>query len=177
MAIIHYQFEAIHPFFDGNGRTGRIILLLYLKLSGLLDLPALYLSNYIISNKNEYYVNLRKVTEEGNWEGWIIYMLDMVEKTALKGRKQIAAIEELMNNMASEIQQKLPKVYSKDLVEALFRLPYTKRTQLESEGIASLKTIGNYLMALEETGFLKSETIGKEKIYINFRLIELLKNT
>lgn len=177
MAIIHYQFEAIHPFFDGNGRTGRIILLLYLKLSGLLDLPALYLSNYIITYKNEYYTNLRKVTEEGNWEDWILYMLDMVEKTASKGRNQIAAIEELMNNMAAEMQQKLPKVYSKDLVEALFRLPYTKRTQLESEGIASLKTIGNYLIALEEAGFLKSETIGKEKIYINFRLLELLKNT
>ena len=81
MAIIHYQFEAIHPFFDGNGRTGRIILLLYLKLAGLLDLPALYMSNYIIDNKAAYYNNLRKVTEEGNWEDWIMYMLDMVEET------------------------------------------------------------------------------------------------
>ena len=175
MAIIHYQFEAIHPFFDGNGRTGRIILLLYLKLAGLLDLPALYMSNYIIDNKAAYYNNLRKVTEEGNWEDWIMYMLDMVEETALKGRKQITAIEELMNTMAAEIQDKLPKVYSKDLVEALFRLPYTKRQQLEAEGLASLKTIGNYLIALEEKGFLKSETVGKEKIYINYRLLEILK--
>jgi Fic family protein len=175
MAIIHYQFEAIHPFFDGNGRTGRIILLLYLKLAGLLDLPALYMSNYIIDNKVAYYSNLRKVTEEGNWEDWIMYMLDMVEETALKGRKQITAIEELMNTVAAEIQDKLPKVYSKNLVEALFRLPYTKRQQLEEEGLASLKTIGNYLIALEEKGFLKSETVGKEKIYINYRLLEILK--
>jgi len=175
MAIIHYQFEAIHPFFDGNGRTGRIILLLYLKLAGLLDLPALYMSNYIIDNKATYYNNLRKVTEEGNWEDWIMYMLDMVEETALKGRKQITAIEELMNTMAAEIQDQLPKVYSKHLVEALFRLPYTKRQQLEAEGLASLKTIGNYLIALEEKGFLKSETVGKEKIYINYRLLEILK--
>lgn len=175
MAIIHYQFEAIHPFFDGNGRTGRIILLLYLKLAGLLDLPALYMSNYIIDNKAAYYNNLRKVTEDGNWEDWILYMLDMVEVTALKGRKQITAIEELMNTVATEIQDKLPRVYSKDLVEALFRLPYTKRQQLETEGLASLKTIGNYLIALEEKGFLKSETVGKEKIYINYRLLEILK--
>ena len=104
-----------------------------------------------------------------------MYMLDMVEETALKGRKQITAIEELMNTMAAEIQDKLPKVYSKDLVEALFRLPYTKRQQLEAEGLASLKTIGNYLIALEENGFLKSETVGKEKIYINYRLLEILK--
>lgn len=176
MAVIHYQFEAIHPFFDGNGRTGRIILLLYLKMIGLLDLPALYMSNYIIENKADYYSNLRKVTEDGNWEDWILYMLDMVEKTALKGRRQITAIEELMNTMSSEILKKLPKVYSKGLVEALFRLPYTKRQQLEKEGIASLKTIGNYLIALEENGFLKSDLIGKEKIYINFRLLEILKN-
>ena len=176
MAVIHYQFEAIHPFFDGNGRTGRIILLLYLKMIGLLDLPALYMSNYIIENKADYYSNLRKVTEEGNWEDWILYMLDMVEKTALKGRNQIKAIEELMNIMSSEILKKLPKVYSKDLVETLFRLPYTKRQQLEAEGIASLKTIGNYLIALEENGFLRSEMVGKEKIYINFRLLEILKN-
>jgi Fic family protein len=175
MAIIHYQFEAIHPFFDGNGRTGRIIILLYLKIAGLLDLPALYMSNYIIDNKGAYYNNLRKVTEENNWEAWIIYMLDMVEVTALKGKKQIAAIEELRNTMTAEILEKLPKVYSKALLEALFRLPYTKRQQLVAEGLASLKTIGNYLKALEEKGLLKSKTIGKEKIYINYRLLEILK--
>ncbi|MEZ7504244.1 Fic family protein [Flavobacterium sp. Arc2] len=175
MAIIHYQFEAIHPFFDGNGRTGRIILLLYLKITGLLDLPALYLSNYIIQNKDNYYANLRKVTEEGNWQDWILYMLDMVEQTALTARAQITEIEELMNTMAIEIQQKSPKIYSKDLMEELFRLPYTKRNQLEKAGLGNLKTVGNYLKELENQGFLKSEQVGKEKLYLNFRLLEVLK--
>ncbi len=175
MAIIHYQFEAIHPFFDGNGRTGRIILLLYLKLTGLLDLPALFLSNYIMQHKAEYYTNLKKVTEEGNWQDWIMYMLDMVEQTALKGRNQITEIENLMNTMSAEIQQKLPKIYSKDLMEELFRLPYTKRNQLEKAGLGNLKTVGNYLKELENQGFLKSEQLGKEKLYLNFRLLEVLR--
>ena len=175
MAIIHYQFEAIHPFFDGNGRTGRIILLLYLKTTKLLDLPALFLSNYIIENKNEYYTNLREVTEKGNWQDWIMYMLDMIEKTALKGRTQIAEIENLMREMGKDIQQKLPKIYSKDLMEELFRLPYTKRNQLESAGLGNLKTVGNYLKELENHGFLKSEQVGKEKLYLNFRLLEVLR--
>jgi len=175
MAIIHYQFEAIHPFFDGNGRTGRIILLLYLKLTNLLDLPALYLSSYIIEHKDEYYTNLRKVTEEGNWEDWIVYMLDMVEQTASKGRQQIAEIEKLMNTMGTEIQRILPRVYSKDLMEELFRLPYTKRNQLEKAGLGNLKTVGNYLINLEKAGFLTSEQVGKEKLYLNFRLLEVLK--
>lgn len=175
MAIIHYQFEAIHPFFDGNGRTGRIILLLYLKFTNLLDLPALYLSSYIIEHKDEYYTNLRKVTEDENWEDWILYMLDMVEKTAFKGRQQITKIETLMNDMGIEIQQKIPRIYSKDLMEQLFRLPYTKRNQLEKAGLGNLKTVGNYLKELEKEGFLKSEQVGKEKLYLNFRLLEVLK--
>tara|TARA_R110002050_G_scaffold30192_1_gene77140 strand:- start:12465 stop:13589 length:1125 start_codon:yes stop_codon:yes gene_type:complete len=175
MAIIHYQFEAIHPFFDGNGRTGRIILLLYLKFANLLDLPALYLSSYIIEHKDQYYANLRKVTEEGNWEDWIMYMLDMVEQTASKGRQQIAEIEKLMNKMGAEIQEKLPRIYSKDLMEQLFRLPYSKRNQLEKAGLGNIKTVGNYLKELEKAGFLKSEQVGKEKLYLNFRLLEVLK--
>ena len=175
MAIIHYQFEAIHPFFDGNGRTGRIILLLYLKFTNLLDLPALYLSEYIIEHKEKYYVNLRRVTEEEKWEDWILYMLDMVEQTALKGRQQISKIENLMNKMGMEIQEKLPKIYSKDLMEELFRLPYTKRNQLNKAGLGNIKTVGNYLKGLEKEGFLKSEQVGKEKLYLNFRLLEVLK--
>lgn len=175
MAIIHYQFEAIHPFFDGNGRTGRIILLLYLKFANLLDLPALYLSSYIIEHKDQYYTNLRKVTEEENWEDWILYMLDMVEQTASRGRLQIAEIEKLMNKMGKEIQEILPRIYSKDLMEQLFRLPYTKRNQLEKAGLGNLKTVGNYLKELEKAGFLKSEQVGKEKLYLNFRLLEVLK--
>ena len=176
MAVIHYQFEAIHPFFDGNGRTGRIILLLYLKLAGLLDNPSLYLSKYIIENKNEYYSNLRKITEKNHWQEWILYMLDMIEKSAIYGRKQISAIEVLMTDMGLEIQKKLPKVYSKDLLEVLFRLPYTKRNQLEKAGLGNIKTVGNYLLELESAGFLRSEKIGKEKLYLNFRLLEVLSN-
>ncbi len=175
MGVIHYQFEAIHPFFDGNGRTGRIILLLYLKLTGLLDRPALYLSDYIIKHKNEYYSKLRNVTEKGDWENWILFMLDMIEETAKKGRKQIEDIEKVMNKMSAEIQRKLPKIYSKDLLEILFRLPYTKRNFLEDAGLGNLKTVGNYLNELEKAGFLKSEQVGKEKLYLNYKLMQLLK--
>lgn len=174
MALIHYQFEAIHPFFDGNGRTGRIILLLYLKLSGLLNIPSIYLSIYIIENKDAYYAALRKVTEENIWQDWILYMLDMIEETTKTGKSQINSIVKLMAEMGTEIQQKLPKIYSKDLLEILFRLPYTKRNQLEKAGLGNLKTVGNYLRELESAGFLRSERVGKEKLYLNFRLMEIL---
>ena len=145
------------------------------KNGDLYDLPALYLSNYIIQHKDKYYTNLRKVTEEGNWEDWIMYMLDMVEQTALKGRSQITEIEKLMNEMGTEIQQRLPKIYSKDLMGELFRLPYTKRNRLENAGLGNLKTVGNYLKELENNGFLKSEQVGKEKLYLNYKLLEVLK--
>ena len=176
MAIIHYQFEAIHPFFDGNGRTGRIILLLYLKLTGLLDLPALFLSGYIMEKKDAYFKKLRAVTEKNDWQGWIYYMLDMIETTAKKDRQRIAQIEKLMGTMGAEIQAKLPKVYSKDLMEVLFRLPYSKRQFLEEAGLGNLKTVGNYLKELEDAGYLKSEQVGKEKLYLNHQLLEILKS-
>lgn len=177
LALIHYQFEAIHPFIDGNGRTGRIILLLYLKLTGLMELPALYMSNYIIHHKQDYYKGLRQVTEDGNWEDWILYMLDMVENTAMKGRQQIARIDKLMEKMGEEIQAKVsPKIYSKDLMEVLFKLPYTKRSFLIAAGIGNLKTVGLYLNELEKAGFLKGEYVGKEKLYLNIELMKILKN-
>lgn len=175
LALIHYQFEAIHPFYDGNGRTGRIILLLYLKISGLIDLPALYLSKYILNHKNEYYTNLRNVTENGNWESWILYVLDMIEVSAQNGRNRISKIEELMKSMGDKIQKELPKIYSKDLLEILFRSPYVKRNFLEKAGLGNIKTSGTYLKNLEEKGFLKSVLIGKEKLYINYLLMEILK--
>lgn len=175
LALIHYQFEAIHPFYDGNGRTGRIILLLYLKISGLMDLPALYLSKYILNHKNEYYTNLRNVTENGNWESWILYVLDMIEVSAQNGRNRISKIEELMKSMGDKIQKELPKIYSKDLLEILFRSPYVKRNFLEKAGLGNIKTSGTYLKNLEEKGFLKSVLIGKEKLYINYLLMEILK--
>ena len=176
MAILHYQFEAIHPFSDGNGRTGRILLLLYLKISGLLDTPAIYLSEYIIKNKIEYYRCLKDVTEKNEWEDYILYMLDMIEVTANNGLKRLNKITVAMEATAIEIKKKLPKVYSKDLIEILFRLPYTKRQHLIDENIGNLKTVGNYLISLEENGFLKSEKVGKEKLYLNQRLLKILED-
>jgi Fic family protein len=175
MAMIHYQYEAIHPFFDGNGRTGRIILLLYLQLSGLIELPAIYLSRYIIKNKENYYKNLRLVTEKGEWENWVLYMLDMIEQTARTDRERILQIEQLMKETGKAVQRQLPKVYSKDLLEVLFKLPYTKRQFLVEAGLGNVKTAGNYLKELENSNFLISEQVGKEKLYLNDKLMNALK--
>ena len=177
LALLHYQFEAIHPFSDGNGRTGRILFLLYLKLENLLDIPAIYLSEYIILHKAEYYKNLRLVTEKGDWQRWIMYTLDMVEWTANKGVKRLTDILDSMATTAEEIKQQLPKVYSKDLVALLFRLPYTKRQHLIDAGLGTAKTVGNYLISLEENGFLTSVKVGKEKLYLNGRLMSILEGT
>jgi Fic family protein len=176
MALMHYQFEAIHPFADGNGRTGRILLLLYLKMEKLLDIPAIYLSEYIIRNKTEYYIKLRNVTEKEDWESYILYMLDMVETTARKGLVSLERVISLMERMADEIKTELPKVYSKDLIEIIFNLPYTKRQFLIEAGLGTPKTVGNYLISLEEKGYLKSVRLGKEKLYLNHKLMELLEN-
>ncbi|MBC6109186.1 Fic family protein [Pedobacter fastidiosus] len=175
MAILHYQFEAIHPFSDGNGRTGRILLLLYLKLSGLLEVPAIYLSEYIIQHKNDYYTKLMAVTEKGSWEDYILYMMDMIEQTALKGLNRLNEITNAIEETANEIKTKLPKIYSKDLVEILFRLPYTKRQNLIDENIGNAKTVGNYLKNLENGGFLQSIKVGKEKLYLNQKLLKILE--
>jgi len=174
MALMHYQFEAIHPFSDGNGRTGRILLLLYLKMVNLLDVPAIYLSKYIIQNKTEYYKRLRLVTEKEDWENWVIYMLDMIENTSQKGLIRLKEIVALIQEISEEIKNELPKIYSKDLIEILFKLPYTKRQNLIDAGFGTPKTVGNYLMALEAKGFLRSVKVGKEKLYLNHRLMKLL---
>lgn len=175
MALMHYQFEAIHPFSDGNGRTGRILLLLYLKLSNLMDIPAIYLSEYIIKNKFEYYTNLRNVTEHQDWEGFILYMLDMVEYTAKKGLKRLNQIMTLMDETSEKIKAELPKVYSKDLIEIIFRLPYTKKQFLIDARLGTSKTVGNYLIDLEKKGYLKSSRVGKEKLYLNHQLMKILE--
>ncbi|MGM5471020.1 Fic family protein [Flavobacteriaceae bacterium LMO-SS05] len=175
LALLHYQFEAIHPFPDGNGRTGRILLLLYLKIEKLLDIPAIYLSEYIINNKVEYYKRLRQVTESENWESWILYILDMIEWTSKKGIKRLEDILNSMKTVSEDIQKELPKAYSKDLIEILYKLPYTKRQHLIDAGLGTAKTVGNYLIALEEKGFLKSVKLGKEKLYLNHRLMSILE--
>lgn len=176
MAVAHYQFEAIHPFSDGNGRTGRILLLLQLKLEKLLDVPALFLSKYIIEHKEMYYEGLRTVTENNDWSKFILYMLDMVETTAISGLERLESIIQLMETTGQDIRKRLPKVYSKDLVEVLFKLPYTKRQYLIDIDLGTPKTVGNYLRALEEEGFLKSVRVGKEKLYLNQALMNILEH-
>lgn len=176
MGLMHYQFEAIHPFADGNGRTGRILLLLFLKQTGLLEIPAIYLSEYIIQHKNDYYRHLREVTEQEEWEGFILYMLEMVEKTANHGLKRLDQVTQLMESTAEKIRIRTPKVYSKDLVEVIFRLPYTKRQSLIDAGLGTPKTVGNYLSELETAGFLTSKKLGKEKLYLNKALMNILES-
>lgn len=175
MALMHYQFEAIHPFADGNGRTGRILLLLYLKMEKLLDIPAIYLSEYIINNKKEYYKTLINVTEKDDWESMIHFMLDMVETTAKKGLTRLEEVIALMEETAIKIKKTLPNAYSKDLIEILFKLPYTKRQFLIKAGLGNPKTSGNYLISLEEKGYLKSIKVGKEKLYLNYKLMKILE--
>lgn len=175
LALLHYQFEAIHPFSDGNGRTGRILLLLYLKMENLLDISAIYLSEYIMLNKAEYYRKLRKVTENEDWESWVMYILDMIEWTSKKGISRLENILKSMKTTSEEIKKELPKAYSKDLIEILYKLPYTKRQHLVDAGLGTAKTVGNYLIALEEKGFLKSVRVGKEKLYLNHRLMTILE--
>ena len=175
MAVIHYQFEAIHPFEDGNGRTGRIINILYLVLEELLTLPVLYMSGYIISRKGDYYKLLRKVTEEGDWESWILFMLEAVEKTARETKAKIEAINELLEKTVEEAKAKLPdRVYSKELIELLFEQPYCKIKFLVDKGIARRQTAGDYLNELEEIGILESKKTGREKLYLNTALYDLL---
>jgi Fic family protein len=175
LALIHYQFEAIHPFSDGNGRTGRIINILFLVQSGLLDLPVLYLSKSIIEHKNDYYRLLREVTEKGLWEPWILFMLKAVEETAVFTRERTQAIRALMTDTMEMAKQKLPsRVYSKELIETIFRQPYTKGQFLVDAGIAKRQTAAEYLKELERVGILKPHKIGKETLYLNVDLYELL---
>lgn len=175
MAIMHYQFEAIHPFIDGNGRTGRILNILYLVNNELLELPILYLSKYIIENKKEYYNGLIKITEQHAWEPWILYMLEAIEQTALYTQKKIDAIIKLMNDTADFLKEKASDIYSKELLEIIFRQPYCKRKFFEDAAIVKKKTAGVYLSRLEEIGLMKSVKVGKEKLYSNQALFNVLK--
>ncbi len=175
MAIIHYQFETIHPFYDGNGRTGRILNILYLILKEQLDIPILYLSAYIIKHKSDYYRLLQEVGTEEKWEEWVLFMLDGVEKTSLDTIKLINEIKNLMESSKQELREKLPKIYSKDLLEILFMHPYTKIEFLVDRLDISRQTASKYLKALEGIGMLKSVQIGNGKYFINNKLFEALK--
>ena len=175
LALIHYQFETIHPFTDGNGRTGRILNILFLTSNQLLELPVLYLSKYIIEQKSNYYSLLRGVTEHQEWESWILYMLDAVEQTALLTRDKILAIRALLMETLEVTREKLPsRVYSKDLIELLFHQPYTKGQFLVDAGIAKRQAAADYLKELEGIGVLKVHRVGRENLYLNTKLYEIL---
>ena len=174
LAVIHYQFEAIHPFTDGNGRTGRILNILYLIEQNLLDIPILYLSRYIIENKNDYYIGLRQITEKGKWESWILYMLQAIEKTARETRQRILDIRDMLQADIEKVRTELPKIYSKDLLELVYRQPYCKIRFLEEAGIAQRQTASSYLKELERIGVLEAIKIGREIYYINGKFLNLL---
>ena len=175
MAIIHYQFETIHPFYDGNGRTGRIINILYLVLNELLDLPILYLSSYIIKHKADYYRLLQEVRTKGSWEEWIIYMLEGIEQTATKQVQLINDIKELMDKTKEKLKSELPKIYSKDLLEVLFIHPYTKIDMLVDNLELHRDTASKHLKAMEKIGILNSVQIKNTRFYVNVKLFELLQ--
>ncbi len=167
--------DIIHPFTDGNGRTGRILNILFLTHRNLLDLPVLYLSKYIIEQKSDYYRLLRGVTEHQAWEPWILYLLDVVEQTALITRNKILAIRELLIKTLEFTKEKLPsRVYSKDLIELLFLQPYTKANFLVDAGISERKTAANYLKQLAKIGVLEVQKVGRENLYLNKELFEVL---
>ncbi|NLE04354.1 MAG: Fic family protein [Crenarchaeota archaeon] len=175
LAVIHYQFEAIHPFYDGNGRTGRIVNILYLTLKGLLDSPILYLSKYIIRNKSSYYRLIKEVSTSDNWEEWILFILSGIEETAEETLLMVKNIYNEFNQYADDLKNVLPKIYSKELVELLFFEFYSKITYIEEGLGVSRKTASTYLNELEEKGFLRSERIGKERIFVNQRLMNVVK--
>lgn len=174
MAVGHYQFEAIHPFTDGNGRTGRILNLLYLVEQELLNLPVLYLSRYIIQRKSEYYRLLLAVTTDGQWEKWIVYMLEAVGETARWTTSKIRSIRELMDDTGNTVRTKAPAIYSHELVELIFVQPYCRIGNVVDEGIAKRQTASVYLIALCDIGVLKEVKAGREKLFINPRLMTLL---
>ncbi|HBI37156.1 MAG: addiction module protein [Spirochaetes bacterium GWF1_31_7] len=175
LAVLHYQFETIHPFYDGNGRTGRIINILYLILKDYLDIPILYLSSYIIKNKAKYYELLLSVTKDENWEEWILYILKAIEDTANETIGKIKKIKALLDKTIEEIKEKLPKIYSKELVETLFVHPYCKSDFLTSELGIERKTASKYLHVLVDIGILELYKVGKENIFVNIELMEILK--
>lgn len=173
MAIIHFQFESIHPFYDGNGRTGRIINILYLILQDLQNLPILYLSSYIIKSKSQYYKLLQQVRDENRWEDWIIYMINGIEKTANETIILIKEIKELMLSFKNKLRDNY-KFYSQDLLNNLFKHPYTKIEFVVRDLGVSRITAANYLNKLAEDGLIKKEKLGTGNYYINEELFKLL---
>ncbi|RYY54539.1 MAG: Fic family protein [Chitinophagaceae bacterium] len=175
MAIIHHQFESIHPFYDGNGRTGRIINILYLVQQNLLHLPVLYMSRYIIRHKADYYRLLQTVREKNEWEEWLLFMLDGVEKTANETVILLSALKGLMQEFKQQIRLKFPKMYSQDLINNLFKYPYTKIEFIQQDLEVSRNTAIRYLETLVKEGLLTKMKIGRDNFYLNYQLFGLLK--
>jgi Fic family protein len=174
MAIIHHQFESIHPFYDGNGRTGRILNILYLVVKDLLNLPVLYLSRFIIRHKADYYTTLQQVRDTGEWEPWLLYMLEGIIDTAQNTIQLVTHMKALMQDVKHRMREKLPKIYRQDLLNNLFSHPYTKIEFVMRDLNVSRITASRYLEHLAEHGFLQKQKIGRGNYYINQPLYDLL---
>ena len=174
LAITHYQFEAIHPFSDGNGRTGRLLNVLFLIQEDILNLPVLYLSHYIIKHKNDYYLYLRAVTEKQQWEKWITYIIDAVEKTSSWTKEKIKTINKLLIHTCDYVRQREAKIYSKELVDIIFEQPYCRIANLVKAGIAKRQTASVYLKQLVKIGILEEVKDGREKLYTHPKFLKLL---
>lgn len=176
MAVIHHQFETIHPFYDGNGRTGRIINILYLVCQGLLDQPVLYLSRYVNQNKADYYRLLQSVRTDGTWIEWVLWMLDGVEQTARQTTKLVHEIKRLMQAQKVQIRNELPRIYSQDLLNNIFSHPYSKIAFVERDLRVSRLTAARYLDELTRIGIMSKVKLGRDNYYINRGLMDLLSN-
>lgn len=174
MAVGHYQFEAIHPFTDGNGRTGRVLNGLFLITENLLTLPILYLSRYFFQHRADYYRLLLAVTREQSWEEWVLYILKGVEETALWTTAKIEAIRLLSAHTAEHVRERLPKIYSQELIDLLFELPYCRIPNLVEAKIAARQAASRYLKQLAEIGVLEERTVGREKIFLHPKYLRLL---
>ena len=174
MAMMHYQFEAIHPFIDGNGRTGRVLNLLFLVEKGLLNIPVLYLSRYIIQHKADYYRLLLAVTTQGRWEDWILYMLRAVFETAVWTTAKIQSIRVLLEMTAEKIQLEAAPIYSRELAELVFVQPYCRISNVVDAGLAKRQTASVYLKRLCEIGVLREVKAGRERLFINPPFLQLL---
>lgn len=175
LAVLHHQFESIHPFYDGNGRTGRILNILYLILNDLIDIPILYLSSYIIDNKQDYYRLLNQTNRLGEWEEWILFMLRAIEVTSIQTIQKINTIRGLLDQTIERVKTDASKIYKKELVELLFEQPYSKIEFVVNQLGVERKAASRYLKELEKIGILESQKVGRETLYINTELIEILK--
>lgn len=174
MAAAHYQFEAIHPFFDGNGRTGRVMNILALVECGLLELPVLYLSRFILAHKTDYYRLLNAVTATEAWSDWTIFMLNAVEQTAQWTRQRIHEIRNLQTELADLVKDHSPTTYRHELIELIFENPYCRIENVVAKDLASRQTASNWLNALVQQDILRSVTVGRTKLFINYRFFDLL---